>query len=166
VSNSPLAALYPSVNWETMFKKTGELANRNRGSDWSASVAGIKAPTLLVFADADAIRPKQRPGRTCAHSGTSARRWSASGVVRVEGGRLVHQRDERDNRFAFKPSWSKDLRHPARKRPASPCRRCVRRDGDRQLLWMRDRELSGRVMTSEAAAAHPVGPRWWPPVAS
>ena len=58
VSKSPLATLYPSVNWESMFRKTGELANRNRRSDWSASVAGIKAPTLLVFADADAIRPE------------------------------------------------------------------------------------------------------------
>jgi len=38
-----------------MFRKTGELANRRY--DWSASVAGIKAPTLLVFADADSIRP-------------------------------------------------------------------------------------------------------------
>ena len=55
VSRSPLASLYPSVNWETMFRKSGELANRSY--DWSASVAGIKAPTLLVFADADAIRP-------------------------------------------------------------------------------------------------------------
>lgn len=56
VSKSPLASLYPSVNWETMFRKTGELANRS--FDWSASVAGIKAPTLLIFADADAIRPE------------------------------------------------------------------------------------------------------------
>ncbi len=56
VSKSPLASLYPSVNWETMFRKTGELANR--GHDWSASVAAIKAPTLLIFADADAIRPE------------------------------------------------------------------------------------------------------------
>jgi pimeloyl-ACP methyl ester carboxylesterase len=56
VSKSPLATLYPSVNWESMFRKTGELANRRY--DWSASVAGIKAPTLLVFADADAIRPE------------------------------------------------------------------------------------------------------------
>ncbi len=56
VSKSPLASLYPSVNWETMFRKTGELANRS--NDWSASVADIKAPTLLVFADADAIRPE------------------------------------------------------------------------------------------------------------
>jgi len=56
VSKSPLASLYPSVNWETVFRKTGELANRSY--DWSASVAAIKAPTLLMFADADAIRPE------------------------------------------------------------------------------------------------------------
>ncbi len=56
VSKSPLASLYPSVNWETMFRKTGELANRSY--DWSASVADIKAPTLLMFADADMMRPE------------------------------------------------------------------------------------------------------------
>ena len=55
VSKSPLASMYPSVNWETMFRKTGELANR--GFDWTASVAGIKVPTLLIFADADMMRP-------------------------------------------------------------------------------------------------------------
>lgn len=56
VSKSPLASLYPSVNWETMFRKTGELANRSY--DWSGSVADIKAPTLLMFADADMMRPE------------------------------------------------------------------------------------------------------------
>lgn len=56
VSNSPLASLYPSVNWETVFRKTGELANQNY--DWSASVAAIKAPTLLIFADADMMHPE------------------------------------------------------------------------------------------------------------
>lgn len=56
VSKTPLASLYPSVNWETVFRKTGELANR--GYDWSASVAAIEVPTLLIFADADAIRPE------------------------------------------------------------------------------------------------------------
>jgi pimeloyl-ACP methyl ester carboxylesterase len=56
VSKSPLATLYPAVNWETVFRKTGDLANRRY--DWSASVADIKAPTLLIFADADAIRPE------------------------------------------------------------------------------------------------------------
>ena len=56
VRKSPLASLYPSVNWETVFRKTGELFNR--GYDWSASVADIKAPTLLIFADADMMRPE------------------------------------------------------------------------------------------------------------
>ena len=41
---------------QTMFRKTGELANRSY--DWSASVADIKAPTLLMFADVDTIRPE------------------------------------------------------------------------------------------------------------
>ena len=56
VSRSPLASRYPSVNWETMFRKTGELANRRY--DWSDAVAGIRAPTLLIFADADMMRPE------------------------------------------------------------------------------------------------------------
>jgi pimeloyl-ACP methyl ester carboxylesterase len=54
VRKSPLATMYPAVDWETMFRKTGELNGRQY--DWSAGVAGIKAPTLLIFADADAIR--------------------------------------------------------------------------------------------------------------
>lgn len=56
VKESPLASLYPSVDWETVFRKTGELANRSY--DWSAAVAEIEAPTLLIFPDADAIRPE------------------------------------------------------------------------------------------------------------
>ncbi len=56
VGKSPLASLYPSVDWETVFRKTGELANR--GYDLSAAVAGITAPTLLIFADADMMRPE------------------------------------------------------------------------------------------------------------
>src|SRR5690606_37612665 len=54
VDTTPLASLYPDVNWETMFRKTGELANQSY--DWSESVAEITSPTLLIFADADAIR--------------------------------------------------------------------------------------------------------------
>jgi pimeloyl-ACP methyl ester carboxylesterase len=56
VGDSPLASQYPDVNWEAMFRKTGELATQRY--DWSASVAGIKAPTLLIFADADMIHPE------------------------------------------------------------------------------------------------------------
>ena len=56
IGDSPLAARYPSVNWEAMFRKTGELANER--FDWSASVSGIRAPTLLIFADADMVHPE------------------------------------------------------------------------------------------------------------
>ena len=56
ISQSPLATMYPDVDWEAMFKKTGKLHEQHY--DWSLAVAGIKAPTLLVFADADSIRPE------------------------------------------------------------------------------------------------------------
>jgi pimeloyl-ACP methyl ester carboxylesterase len=51
LAQSPLATLYPDVNWEALMRKTGEMG---RGSfDWSADVARIASPTLLIFADAD-----------------------------------------------------------------------------------------------------------------
>jgi pimeloyl-ACP methyl ester carboxylesterase len=54
VKKSPLATMYPKTNWETSFKKMGELASTP--FDWSAQVKALKEPTLLVFADADAVR--------------------------------------------------------------------------------------------------------------
>jgi len=54
VKKSPLATMYPKTNWETSFRKMGELASTP--FDWSAQVKAIKEPTLLVFADADAFR--------------------------------------------------------------------------------------------------------------
>ena len=54
VKNSPLATMYPKTNWETSFRKMGELASTP--FDWSAQVKALKLPTLLVFADADAFR--------------------------------------------------------------------------------------------------------------
>jgi len=53
---SPLAELYPGVNWETMMRKSGEMNQPER--DWTEGIKAIKAPTLLVFADADSIRPE------------------------------------------------------------------------------------------------------------
>ena len=38
-----------------LFAKLGELLRKDY--DWSKEVAAIKAPTLLVFGDADAVRP-------------------------------------------------------------------------------------------------------------
>ncbi len=56
LSQSPLAELYPDIDWEVMMRKTGEM---NQGDfDWSADVARITAPTLLIFADADMMRPE------------------------------------------------------------------------------------------------------------
>lgn len=56
LSASPLAQLYPDVDWETMMRKTGEMNHSDR--DWTAGIKTIKVPTLLVFADADSIRPE------------------------------------------------------------------------------------------------------------
>jgi pimeloyl-ACP methyl ester carboxylesterase len=53
VAKSPLGALYPQVNWETSFRKMGELQRRDY--DWMPQVSDIQAPTMLVFADADAV---------------------------------------------------------------------------------------------------------------
>ncbi|HMJ55175.1 MAG TPA: hypothetical protein VK540_24030 [Polyangiaceae bacterium] len=51
IEQSPLAATYPDIDWEVMMRKTGEM---NKGTDdWSADVAKIASPTLLLFADAD-----------------------------------------------------------------------------------------------------------------
>ena len=54
VKKSPLATMYPKTDWETSFRKMGELASTP--FDWSAQVKALKEPTLLVFADADAVR--------------------------------------------------------------------------------------------------------------
>lgn len=55
MKQSPLSKLYPNVNWAVLFTKLGELLRKDY--DWRREVAGIKSPTMLVFADADAIRP-------------------------------------------------------------------------------------------------------------
>lgn len=56
VKASPLGQAYPDVDWTNLFRKIGELSKRP--FDVSADVAKVKARTLLVFADADGIRPE------------------------------------------------------------------------------------------------------------
>lgn len=56
LSASPLAERYPDVDWESLMRKTGELGSADR--DWSEGMKTLKAPTLLVFADADYVRPE------------------------------------------------------------------------------------------------------------
>lgn len=55
MKQSPLAQLYPNVDWLALFGKIGELQRRDY--DWSADVRAIASPTMLVFADADAVQP-------------------------------------------------------------------------------------------------------------
>ncbi len=54
IKQSPLAQLYPTVDWDVLFTKIGEL--ETSAYDWSSDVAALKVPTLLVFADADSIQ--------------------------------------------------------------------------------------------------------------
>lgn len=56
LAGSPLGELYPDVDWESVFRKSGEM--NEAAYDWTESVKAITAPTLLVFADADSIRPE------------------------------------------------------------------------------------------------------------
>jgi len=55
MKQSPLYRLYPNVNWARLFTKLADLLRKDY--DWSRQVAAIKAPTMIVFADADAVRP-------------------------------------------------------------------------------------------------------------
>src|SRR6201999_1187301 len=56
VKASPLGQAYPDVDWTNLFRKVGDMTKRPY--DWSAEVAKLHTRTLLVFADADAIRPE------------------------------------------------------------------------------------------------------------
>lgn len=50
------ARVAPRVqDWPVLLDKTGELLRRDY--DWSAEIAKITAPVMLVYADADAVRP-------------------------------------------------------------------------------------------------------------
>ncbi len=53
MSHSPLARLYPGVRWPDLFGKLGALQRQDY--DWSADAAAMRVPTMLVFADADAV---------------------------------------------------------------------------------------------------------------
>lgn len=55
IEQSPMAAMYPNVDWEMLFRKLGDM--NKRPFDWSSDVAGLKGKIMLVFADADSVRP-------------------------------------------------------------------------------------------------------------
>jgi pimeloyl-ACP methyl ester carboxylesterase len=57
---SPLYKAYSEIapnpkDWTTLVTKLGELLKQDY--DWSKEVAGLKIPVLIVFGDADAVRP-------------------------------------------------------------------------------------------------------------
>jgi pimeloyl-ACP methyl ester carboxylesterase len=57
---SPLYKTYSEIapnpkDWPTLVTKLGELLKQDY--DWSKEVAGLKIPVLIVFGDADAVRP-------------------------------------------------------------------------------------------------------------
>ena len=60
MKQTPMYTAYASIapkpdDWPVLLTKVGELIREEY--DWSRDVASIKAPTLLVFGDADAISP-------------------------------------------------------------------------------------------------------------
>ncbi|HET9683701.1 MAG TPA: alpha/beta hydrolase [Gemmatimonadaceae bacterium] len=56
VKASPLGQAFPDVDWTKLFSKVGDMTKRP--FDVRAEVANIRARTLLVFADADMVRPE------------------------------------------------------------------------------------------------------------
>jgi pimeloyl-ACP methyl ester carboxylesterase len=56
IKQSPMGKLYPEVDWARLMARIAEMESHDY--DWSTAVAGIKVPTMLIFADADAMRPE------------------------------------------------------------------------------------------------------------
>jgi pimeloyl-ACP methyl ester carboxylesterase len=54
MTQSPLYDLYPNTDWRVLLTKLPELLRQDY--DWSEDVEKIKARTMLVYADADAVR--------------------------------------------------------------------------------------------------------------
>ncbi len=60
LKQSPMYEIYARVaprvqDWPVLLAKTGDLLRQD--FDWSADIAKISAPVMLVYADADAVRP-------------------------------------------------------------------------------------------------------------
>jgi len=61
MKQSPIYQMYARIaprpaDWPVLLTKVGELVRQDY--DWSKDVAAIRSPTLLVFGDADAVRPE------------------------------------------------------------------------------------------------------------
>ncbi len=56
IAKSPLGALYPKRDWETVMRKTGEMNQPEH--DWSDGFSKLACPALMIYADADSVRPQ------------------------------------------------------------------------------------------------------------
>jgi pimeloyl-ACP methyl ester carboxylesterase len=56
IQGSPLGRMYLEVKWEALLRKIAELESRD--FNWTDQVRKIASPTMLIFADADAVRPE------------------------------------------------------------------------------------------------------------
>ncbi len=54
MTQSPLYELYPNADWRALHTKIGDLLRQDY--DWSKEVEALKPQTMLVYADADAVR--------------------------------------------------------------------------------------------------------------
>lgn len=88
VKASPLGQAYPGVDWTQLFLRMAEAAKHP--DDLSAGIAKLQPRTLLVFADADAIRPEHM-----------VEFWKALGGGQRDAGIDGSQRPA--NRFAILP---------------------------------------------------------------
>ncbi len=53
MKQSPLSQVFPDLDWAVLFTRLHDLMTRDY--DWTGDIAKITSPTLLVFADADAV---------------------------------------------------------------------------------------------------------------
>jgi len=54
LKQSPLAKIYPDVDWEILFTKIGEMESQDY--NWALDVAEMNMPTMIMYADADSVR--------------------------------------------------------------------------------------------------------------
>jgi len=84
MKQTPMYQLYARIaprpaDWPVLLTKLGDLVRKDY--DWSKDVAAIKAPTLLVFGDADAVRPAHAvPFFELLGGGKKDGGWDGSGV--------------------------------------------------------------------------------------
>jgi len=83
---SPLYQHYASVaprpeDWTRLVTKVGKVVNTDY--DWSKDVAAIKVPSMLVFGDADSVRPEHVVEFFQLLGGRRDAGWDGSGISKA-----------------------------------------------------------------------------------